>query len=157
MATKKELFKEMQASFSYSNEQIEAERTLQTIQQRGPVSKYKAEIQTLVVKTSWNDEAVTAQFYRGLKDQIKDEIARRDRPTTPKEMYDLAMKIDERFYERQMEKKGVYYGRANAKVQRDVPVWRDNYYRLQKMQIDTTKGKPGSNNKGLRNRQNKRP
>ncbi|KAM0708543.1 hypothetical protein Q7P35_005195 [Cladosporium inversicolor] len=93
MATKKELFKEMQASFGYGNEQMEAE-----------------------LKTSWNDEAVTAQFYRGLKDQIKDEIACGDRPTTPKEMYDLAIKIDERFYERQIEKKGVYYGRANAKV-----------------------------------------
>jgi hypothetical protein len=63
------------------------------------VAKYKAEFQTLVVKTSWNDEAIIAQFYRGLKEQIKDEIARRERPTTPKGMYDLTMKIDERFYE----------------------------------------------------------
>ena len=116
-ATKNELFQELQASFGYSNEQMEAERALQTIQQRGPVSKYKAEFQTLVVKTSWNDEAITAQFYRGLKDQIKDEIARGDRPTTPKDMYDLAMKIDERIYERQIEKKGgFFYGRPNTKV-----------------------------------------
>jgi hypothetical protein len=61
-----------------------------------------------VVKTSWNDEAIIAQFYRGLKEQIKDEIACGERPTTPKGMYDLAMKIDERFYEQQIEKKGVY-------------------------------------------------
>jgi hypothetical protein len=36
-------------------------------------------------------------------------------------MYDLAMKIDERSYERQMEKKGVYQGRQNSKVQQDAP------------------------------------
>jgi hypothetical protein len=109
MAGKTAFFNELQATFGYGNEQMEAERALQAIQQRGPVAKYKAEFQTLVVKTSWNDEAVTAQFYRGLKDQIKDEIARGDRPTTPREMYDLAMKIDERIYERQMEKKGGFY------------------------------------------------
>ena len=64
-------------------------------------------------------------------------------------MYDLAIKINERIYERQMEKKGgFFYGRPNTKVQRDVPTQKDNYYSLQKMQIDATKGKPGSNYKG---------
>jgi hypothetical protein len=49
----------------------------------------------------------------------------------------------------QMEKKGRYFqGKPNSKVQRDVPAWKDNYYGLQKMQLDATKGKPGSNNKG---------
>jgi hypothetical protein len=44
-----------------------------------------------------------------LKDVIKDEIARREsRPVISREMYEVAMKIDERIYERQMEKKGVY-------------------------------------------------
>jgi hypothetical protein len=85
-----------------------------------------------VVKTNWDDEAITSYFYRGLKDPIKDEISRRDeRPTTTKEMYDLAMKIDERFFERQIEKKGNFYqSRPNTKVQRDVPAWKDNYYGL---------------------------
>lgn len=149
MATKKDLFKEMQTLFGGGNEQMEAERALQTIQQRGPVSKYKADFQTLVVKTSWDDQAITAHFYRGLKDHIKDEIARRDeRPSTSKAMYDLALKIDERFYERQMEKRGGSFYRgnqnANTKAKREVPAWRDDYYGLQKMQLDATQGKPGS-------------
>jgi hypothetical protein len=159
MAGQNAFFNELQATFGYGNEQMEAERSLQTIQQRGPVSKYKAEFQTLVVKTSWDDQAIASHFYRGLKDVIKDEIARREtRPATAREMYDVAMKIDERIYERQMEKKGVYQGRANTKVQRDVPAWNNNYYGLQKMQLDATKGKPGSNhNKGSKNNSNKRP
>ena len=154
MAGPTAFFNELQSTFGYGNEQMEAERALQTMVQRGPVSKYKAEFQTMVVKTSWDDHAIASHFYRGLKDVIKDEIARREtRPSTAREMYEVALKIDERIYERQMEKKGVYQGRANTKAQREVPAWKDNYYGLQRMQIDATKGKPGSNNK----KQNKRP
>ena len=77
--------------------------------QRSPVSKYKAEFQTMVIKTNQDDYAITSHFYRGLKDIIKDEIVRREtRPSTAKEMYEVALKIDEQIYERQMEKKGVY-------------------------------------------------
>jgi hypothetical protein len=72
-------------------------------------------------------------------------------------MYEVTLKIDERIYERQIEKKGVYQGRANTKVQQDVPTWNNNYYGLQKMQLDATKGKLGSNNKGSKNNSNKRP
>ena len=157
MAGKTAFFNELQTTFGYGNEQMEAERALQMMQQRGPVSRYKAEFQTIVVKTSWHDHAIASHFYRGLKDVIKDEIARREtRPTTAREMYEVALKIDERFYERQMEKKGSYFqGKLNTKVQRDVPAWIDNYYGLQKMQIDATSGKPGSN-KNPRKGQNKR-
>jgi hypothetical protein len=142
MAGKTAFFNELQTTFGYGNEQMEAERALQTMQQRGPVSRYKAEFQTMVVKTSWDDHAIASHFYRGLKDVIKDEIARREtRPTTARELYEVALKIDERFYERQMEKKGSYFqGKPNTEVQRDVPAWRDNYYGLQKMQIDATSG-----------------
>ncbi|KAI7411517.1 hypothetical protein KC336_g12012 [Hortaea werneckii] len=140
-----ELFRELEATFGQGNDQLEAERALQLIRQRNSVARYKAEFQILVAKTSWNDEAVTAQFYRGLKDTVKGEIARQERPTTPMAMYDLAMKIDQRLYERQMEKKGTFFQHgANSKVQRQVPEWKDNYYGLQKMQIDATHGKPGS-------------
>ena len=77
-----------------------------------------------------------------------------ERLSTLKDMADLAIQIDSRIFEVQLEKKGRYFqGKPNTKVQRDVPAWKDNYYRLQKMQIDATNGKPSSNN----NKQNKRP
>jgi hypothetical protein len=56
-----------------------------------------------------------------LKDNVKDEIARQDRPTKLKEMYELAIKIDGRIYERQLEKKGKSFAPyANSKAKRDV-------------------------------------
>jgi len=66
-------------------------------------------------------------------------------------MCKLAIKIDRRIYERQLERKGKSFTlNANYKAKRDVLAWRDDYYGLQKIQIDVTKGKLGSNNKGLR-------
>ena len=63
----------------------------------------------MVIKTNQDNHAITLHFYRGLKDVIKDEIVRREtRPSTVKEIYEVALKIDERIYERQIEKKGVY-------------------------------------------------
>jgi len=143
LRTSDTLFQEIRSTFGYGNEQQEAERAIQNIRQRNSAAKYKAEFQILVAKLNWNDEAIAAQFYQGLKENIKDEIAKGDRPTTFKGMSDLAIKIDTRIWERQLERKGNFppVG-ANRKVQREPPEWRDNYYGLQKMQLDATKGKP---------------
>jgi hypothetical protein len=61
MAGRNAFFDELQATFGYGNEQMEAEMALQTIQRRGLVSKYKAEFQTMV-KTSWDDHAIASHF-----------------------------------------------------------------------------------------------
>jgi hypothetical protein len=153
------LFDEMEETFDYGNEALEAERDIQALRQRASAAKYKAEFQILAAKIEWNDEALASQFYRGLKDNVKDEIARQDRPTKLKEMYELAITIDGRIYERQLEKKGKSFAPyANSKAKRDVPAWKDDYYGLQRMQLDATKGKPGSNNnKSSKNNSNKRP
>ncbi|KAM0713387.1 hypothetical protein Q7P37_010349 [Cladosporium fusiforme] len=100
------LFREMEQTFKHRSEELEAERDVQRIYQKGSAARYRAEFQILAAKTSWNDEALAAQFYRGLKDVMKDEIARGERPTTTEDMYTLAIKIDERLYERLLEKKG---------------------------------------------------
>ena len=47
---------------------------------------------------------------------------RHERLTTLKEMADLAIQIDSRIFEVQLEKKGRYFqGKPNTKTQRDVP------------------------------------
>ena len=45
---------------------------------------------------------------------------------------------------------------TNYKANYNVLAQRDDYYRLQKIQINTIKGKLGSNNKGLRKGQQQR-
>jgi hypothetical protein len=56
--------------------------------------------------TNWGDEAICDQYYKGLKDHVKDEISWSDKPDDLKEIIELAQKIDNRYYERQLEKKG---------------------------------------------------
>lgn len=85
-----------------------AERIIQNLRQRGSATTYTAEFQQYSNKTDWNDDALKAQYYRGLKDIVKDEIARSDRPRDLQAMVEQAIKIDNRNYERQMEKRGHY-------------------------------------------------
>ena len=45
-------------------------------------------------------------FYWGLKEAIKDEISRSDRPEELQDLINKAISIDGRMHERQMERKG---------------------------------------------------
>jgi hypothetical protein len=49
-----------------------------------------------------------AQYYKGLKDIIKDEMARSDRPENLEDTIKIAVRIDNRIYERALEKEGSY-------------------------------------------------
>jgi hypothetical protein len=53
----------------------------------------------------WDDAPLIVTFYNGLKERVKDEIARVDRPDEIDDMIKLAVRIDDRQYEREMEKK----------------------------------------------------
>jgi hypothetical protein len=144
-------FAAIEETFACGSDVLEAERDLRALRQKTSAAQYRAEFQILASKVGWNDDALASQFYRGLKDKVREEITMREdeRPRELKEIADLAVKIDTKLFELQLEKKGRYtQGHANTKAKRDVPEWRDNYYGLQKMQIDATKGKPGSKGQG---------
>ncbi|KFZ19859.1 hypothetical protein V501_00440 [Pseudogymnoascus sp. VKM F-4519 (FW-2642)] len=57
-------------------------------------------------RTDWNDDALRARYYDGLKDSIKDEIARGVRPDDLEKLILAATLIDNRHYERRLEKGG---------------------------------------------------
>lgn len=143
-------FEALKETFDVGNDTLEADRDLRALRQKTSAAAYRAEFSILAAKVGWNDDALASQFYRGLKEQVRVEITmRHKRPSTLKDMADLAIEIDSRIFEVQMEKKGNYFqGRANTKAQREVPAWKDNYYGLQKMQLDATNGRPGSDKKG---------
>ena len=50
--------------------------------------------------------ALKAQYYKGLKDGVKDEIARSEAPDNLQELIEMAVKIDNRNFERALERKG---------------------------------------------------
>lgn len=85
-----------------------AERSLLNLKQKGSAANYTSLFQQHAVRVAWNDESLRAQYYKGLKDAVKDEMARSDRPENLGLMMEMAIRIDNRMYERTLEKKGFY-------------------------------------------------
>lgn len=96
--------KELRAMFGDPDEVATAERHLYNLRQRGSASSYVADFTRYTAIVSWNDEALCAQFYRGLKDTIKDELARTEKPKDLKTLKDIAVRIDTRLFERHLER-----------------------------------------------------
>ena len=110
LASPTRLFTAMKETFDVGNDTLEADRDLRILRQRTSAAAYRAEFSILAAKVGWNDDALASQFYRGLKDQVRTEITmHHERPATLKGMADLAIQIDTRIFEVQLEKKGSYY------------------------------------------------
>ncbi|AEO60856.1 hypothetical protein MYCTH_2129999 [Thermothelomyces thermophilus ATCC 42464] len=68
-----------------------------------------------------NDEALMQLFYNGLKEKVKDELYKYDRPETLDEYIAQAIRIDDRLYIREQQKRGRINGttvKANDKKKR---------------------------------------
>jgi hypothetical protein len=109
-------WEKLQETFGNPDEQRAAERQLLNMKQRGSAGGYAAEFKRLSAKLNWGEEALVVQFYSGLRDNVKDELSKEDRPGTLHEYITKAVKIDNRLYERQLERKkgGVAWSRNQA-------------------------------------------
>jgi hypothetical protein len=54
----------------------------------------------LIAILQWEDYALIPYYDHGLKPHIKDELARIDRPDTIEKLIDVAVRIDNRLYDR---------------------------------------------------------
>jgi hypothetical protein len=109
--------------FGDIDEERTAERSIQGLRQKGAATAYAAEFQQYSFRTSWNDDALMAQFYRGLKDSVKDEMARMDnRGKNLQALITNAIRIDNRLYERSLERKG-QYSQGHGKKEQQKPRW----------------------------------
>jgi hypothetical protein len=95
-----------------------AERQLRQLKQTGAANSYTAEFRRISSKMRWGDISLVAQFYEGLKDRVKDEIARDKRPTSLSAMIEKAIQIDNRHYERTMERKGGHQWHADTRKEK---------------------------------------
>lgn len=84
-----------------------AERKLQRIRQHSSASAYASEFQQIISYLDWPDRTYIPPFISGLKSNIKDELARIDRPETLDKVIEVAVKIDNRLRERQYERQDV--------------------------------------------------
>jgi len=79
-------------------------RDLQNLTQSGSASDYTARFYQISSYLSWNDNALRDQYYTGLKPAVKDALAYSNSdPATLKELSDLAIRLDNRLFERRIE------------------------------------------------------
>lgn len=99
--------KQLKAMFGNPDEVRTAERHLMQLRQRGSAAKYASEFKQLASRTEWSDDdALMTLFYAGLKEEVKDEVAREDRPEDFTTYVERVIKIDNRLYERRAERQG---------------------------------------------------
>lgn len=70
------------------------------------MSTYATEFQQITSHLSWNEEALCFQFFQGLKDNIKDELAREPLPAVMEDLIEKSVRIDNRLFERKLERSG---------------------------------------------------
>jgi hypothetical protein len=104
-ANVKTLFRVLRETFGNPDEQRTAERQLLNLKQHGSAGSYAAEFKRIATKLEWGEEALLVQFYGGLRDNVKDEISKEDRPSKLHEYIAMAIRIDNRLYERALEKR----------------------------------------------------
>ena len=95
--------------FGDVDEQRTAEREIRRLKQTKSAADYTAQFKRISVSTNWDDVALIAQYYHGLKDGVKDKIAKAERPDELHAMMVTAVRVGNRLYERQREKGHVPY------------------------------------------------
>jgi hypothetical protein len=128
--------KDLQKVFGDVDEVKTAERKMIQLRQTGSAADYTAEFRKIESKIDWDENALIAQYYQGLKESLKDELARQERPSKLAEFIELAVRLDNRLYERKLERSGQKptFGKKNqAKPKVEDNTWGDP------MEIDTIK------------------
>jgi hypothetical protein len=79
-------------------------RELQTLVQTSSAAVYTTEFFRLSAFLKWNDEALQAQYYSGLKPEVKDALALSDKAfDTVQALSTFAIRLDNRLFERRKE------------------------------------------------------
>lgn len=68
------------------------------------VADYSIEFRTLAAEARWDEAALKAVFVKGLRDQLKDELAARDEPADLQSLITLVSRLDSRLRERHAER-----------------------------------------------------
>jgi hypothetical protein len=98
---------QIRKTFGVTDETREAERELDKIRQIGSMSSFVATFRQTISRIDWPEAVFKKIFYDKVKEEIKDELIKIKREETTLEKYfHEAILIDERLWERKMERRG---------------------------------------------------
>ncbi|PSK33407.1 hypothetical protein B9Z65_8921 [Elsinoe australis] len=136
-----EFEKRIKQVFNISDEERVAATKIRQLKQRGSAAQYYSQFQQLAMHLDWDDGAKASAYYEGLSDSVKDQMLEGP-PSDLKRLIDMSIRIDNRLYERRMEKKGGY---------RTMPRYsKNNHDYGDPMELDAMRQGHPSRNKGQR-------
>ena len=80
--------------FRVYNKVATAKQRLEKLHQRGSAHSYTAKFQQIASFLKWGDSALSYQYYKGLKDNIKDCISNQEQPSSLNKLINMAIQID---------------------------------------------------------------
>ncbi|KAJ2905785.1 Retrotransposon-derived protein PEG10 [Zalerion maritima] len=89
-------------------------------------SDYAARFQQISSRLNWNDGPKMVAFHRDLEDEIKGELAKQDRPRELADHVAKAVRLDNRLYERRMERRTNSVRPYRANREKRVPLRQGN-------------------------------
>jgi hypothetical protein len=104
------------------------------------VSVYASEYRQLAAGINWDEQALMDQFYRGLRDDVKDLLLNFPDPCTLDEAIRQAVKCDNRLFQRYQDRRSSSSSRQSAHTA--LTKVHDSYQGVEDMQIDATRFKP---------------
>lgn len=94
-------------------------RELLNLKQTGSAAAYTAQFYQVSAFLEWNDQALSDQYYTGLKSEVKDALAySNENPATLKLLSDLAIRLDNRLFDRKADKASVPSARSSTATPR---------------------------------------
>jgi Ty3 transposon capsid-like protein len=111
--------RELERTFGDPDERRSAVTKLERLRQRGPAHEYKADFLALAPITGWDDHALCDAFYKGLKPEVKDELALLDSPDSLEQLMRRTISIDNRRLARAQERQAEAPG-SPFRTRRDV-------------------------------------
>ena len=90
-----------------------AKREIEVLSQTTSVANYLTQFRQLQMTLNWGEDAMAWFFYRGLKENVKDDLSRSGKPTDLETLIQRSLEIDNRIAERISERKRVITQSAN--------------------------------------------
>lgn len=140
--------KAIKKTFGSTDEVRTAIIHMDQLKQKGSASDYAARFRQVTSVLDWEDEPLMSAFFKGLKEEIKDELYREDMPNNFSDYVAMAVRIDNRQYQRRMQKQqgrgtwnptGRRGQQANQKKKREEPIAYGNTLNPGRMELDATK------------------
>ena len=100
-----EAFEErLKTAFGDPDEERTATRHLKNLKQTGSAMHYNREFRRFATKLDLGENALMEYFYDGLREDVKDELSKADKPDDFNDYVEMAIKIDNRNYQRRLER-----------------------------------------------------